>query len=82
MAGISAINNQLTELGNFAVLITVYQSKYLNNVVEQNHRFIKKSTQRFLLDASSTVQHRLALILNSLANKSYPVLILSFTEAF
>ena len=29
MAGISAINDQLTELENFAVLITVYQSKYL-----------------------------------------------------
>jgi putative transposase len=29
MAGISAINDQLTALGNFAVLITVYQSKYL-----------------------------------------------------
>jgi putative transposase len=53
MAGISAINDQLTGLGNFAVLITVYQSKYLNNIVEQvvrhsDHRFIKKITRPML----------------------------------
>jgi putative transposase len=48
MAGISAINDQLTGLGNFAMLITVYQSKYLNNIVEQDHRFIKKITRPML----------------------------------
>lgn len=53
MAGISAINDQLTGLGNFAVLITVYQSKYLTNIVEQvvrhsDHRFIKKITRPML----------------------------------
>jgi putative transposase len=48
MAGISAINDQLTGLGNIAVLITVYQSKYLNNIVEQDHRFIKKITRPML----------------------------------
>jgi putative transposase len=48
MAGINAINDQLTGLGFFAVLITVYQSKYLNNIVEQDHRFIKKITRPML----------------------------------
>jgi len=42
MAGISAINDRLTGQGNNAALITVYQSKYLNNIVEQDHGFIKK----------------------------------------
>ena len=48
MAGISAINDQLTGLGNFAMLIAVYQSKYLNNIVEKDHRFIKKITRPML----------------------------------
>jgi putative transposase len=48
LAGINAINDQLTGLGKFAVLITIYQSKYLNNIVEQDHRFIKKITRPML----------------------------------
>jgi putative transposase len=48
MAGINAINDQLAGLGSFAVLITVYQCKYLNNIVEQDHRFIKKITRPML----------------------------------
>ena len=53
MAGISAINDQLTGLASFAVLITVYQSKYRNNIVKQvmrhsDHRFIKKITRPML----------------------------------
>ena len=47
-AGIDTINLQLTLLfilgGSFAQ-ITVRQSKYLNNIVEQDHRFVKKITQ-------------------------------------
>ena len=55
MAGIRAINDAT---GNGAgilsqVLITVYQSKHLNNIVEQvvrhsDHRFIKKITRPML----------------------------------
>ena len=48
MAGINAINVQLATLGFFAKTITVFQSKYLNNIVEQDHRFIKKITRPML----------------------------------
>jgi putative transposase len=53
MAGINAINVQLATLGFFARTITVFQSKYLNNIVEQvvrhsDHRFIKKITRPML----------------------------------
>jgi putative transposase len=53
MAGINAINVQLATLGFFARTITVFQSKYLNNIVEQvmrhsDHRFIKKITRPVL----------------------------------
>jgi putative transposase len=53
MAGINAINIQLAALECFARLITIYQSKYLKNIVEQvvrhsDHRFIKKITRPVL----------------------------------
>ncbi len=48
LAGINAINERLTRLGFFALLITVLQVKYLNNIVEQDHRFIKKITRPML----------------------------------
>jgi putative transposase len=48
-AGIDTINVQLTLLfllgGMLLMQITVRQIKYLNNRVEQDHRFIKKITQ-------------------------------------
>jgi putative transposase len=37
-----------TITGFFARSITVFQSKYLNNIVEQDHRFIKKITRPML----------------------------------
>jgi putative transposase len=37
-----------TITGFFARTITVFQSKYLNNIVEQDHRFIKKITRPML----------------------------------
>jgi putative transposase len=47
LAGLNAINIQLAALECFARLITIYQSKYLNHIVEQvvrhsDHRFIKR----------------------------------------
>lgn len=39
LAGITAINKTLSK----GKKITIRQSKYLNNIVEQDHRFIKKS---------------------------------------
>ena len=45
LAGINAINEQLAEQGFLAMLITILQVKYLNNIVEQDHRFIKKITR-------------------------------------
>jgi putative transposase len=52
-AGINAINEQLSAAGLFAFTITLIQSKYLNNIVEQvvrhsDHRFIKKITRPML----------------------------------
>jgi putative transposase len=47
-AGINAINEQLSTAGLFAFAITMIQSKYLNNIVEQDHRFIKKITRPML----------------------------------
>jgi putative transposase len=47
-AGINAINEQLSEVGLLAFAITMIQSKYLNNIVEQDHRFIKKITRPML----------------------------------
>lgn len=47
-AGIDTINAQLTLLfllGGILMQVTVRQMKYLNNRVEQDHRFIKKITQ-------------------------------------
>ena len=47
-AGIDTINAQLTLLfllGGIFTQIEVRQIKYLNNLVEQDHRFIKKITQ-------------------------------------
>ena len=48
LAGLNAINIQLAALECFCRLITIYQSKYLNNIVEQDHRFIKKITRPML----------------------------------
>ena len=53
LAGLNAINIQLATLACFARLITIYQSKYQNNIVEQVvwhsvHRFIKKITRPML----------------------------------
>jgi putative transposase len=48
LAGINAINIQLAALECFVRLITIVQSKYLNNIVEQDHRFIKKITRPML----------------------------------
>ena len=53
LAGLNAINIQLAALECFARLITIYQSKYLNNIVEQvmrhsDHRFIKQITRPML----------------------------------
>ena len=47
-AGMDAINEQLSAVGLFAFVITLIQSKYLNNIVEQDHRFIKKITRPML----------------------------------
>lgn len=47
-AGIDAINLQLTLLfimSGLFIQLTVRQIKYLNNIVEQDHRFIKKITK-------------------------------------
>ena len=47
-AGIDTINLTLTllfMLGGTFILLTVRQIKYLNNIVEQDHRFIKKITK-------------------------------------
>lgn len=47
-AGIDTINLQLAllfMLGGLFVQLTVRQIKYLNNIVEQDHRFIKKITK-------------------------------------
>ena len=47
-AGIDAINKMLYSLfliGYAAIQIFVRQVKYLNNIIEQDHRFIKKITQ-------------------------------------
>jgi putative transposase len=47
-AGINAINEQLSAAGLFAFAIAMLQSKYLNNIVEQDHRFIKNITRPML----------------------------------
>ena len=47
-AGIDTINLHLARmfmLGGLFVQLTVRQIKYLNNIVEQDHRFIKKITK-------------------------------------
>lgn len=47
-AGMNAINLQLALLfifGGVFMKITVRQIKYLNNIVEQDHRFVKKITK-------------------------------------
>jgi putative transposase len=47
-AGIDTINLQLALLFRFGVIfyqIDIRQIKYLNNIVEQDHRFIKKITK-------------------------------------
>src|SRR5437016_13927412 len=47
-AGIDTINLQLAllfMLGGIFMPITVRQIKYLNNIVEQDHRFVKKITK-------------------------------------
>jgi len=40
-AGLANINLLLI-LAGFATLIDICQIKYLNNIIEQDHRFIKK----------------------------------------
>lgn len=47
-AGIDTINLRLAflfMLGGIVMQITVRQIKYLNNIVEQDHRFVKKITK-------------------------------------
>lgn len=47
-AGMDTINLQLAlqfMLGGIFTQITVRQIKYLNNIVEQDHRFVKKITK-------------------------------------
>ncbi len=47
-AGMNTINLQLAllfMLGSFFTQVTVRQIKYLNNIVEQDHRFVKKITK-------------------------------------
>jgi putative transposase len=44
-SGITANINLLLILAGFATLIDICQVKYLNNIVEQDHRFIKKITK-------------------------------------
>lgn len=47
-AGIDTLNTQLTLLfilGSIPIQIIVSQIKYLNNIVEQDHRFVKKITK-------------------------------------
>ena len=47
-AGIDTVNLQLAllfMLGGIFTQITVRQIKYLNNIVEQDHRFVKKITK-------------------------------------
>jgi len=43
-AGLANINLLLI-LAGFATLIDICQVKYLNNIIEQDHRFIKKITK-------------------------------------
>ena len=43
-AGLANINLLLI-LAGFATLIDICQIKYLNNIIEQDHRFIKKNNQ-------------------------------------
>ena len=43
-AGLSNINLLLI-LAGFATMIDILQVKYLNNIIEQDHRFIKKITK-------------------------------------
>jgi len=48
-AGIDTINLQLAllfMLGGLFTQITIRQNKYLNNIVEQDHRFVKKITKQ------------------------------------
>jgi putative transposase len=50
-AGIDAINLYLAllfMLGGLFLQLTVRQIKYLNNIVEQDHRFIKKITNAMM----------------------------------
>jgi len=46
-AGIKEINKIFKRLGT-GVKITTVQSKYLNNIVEQDHQFIKRRIRRML----------------------------------
>jgi putative transposase len=43
-AGLANINLLLI-LAGFATMIDICQVKYLNNIIEQDHRFIKKKRQ-------------------------------------
>ena len=47
MAGAQAINNILKITGA-GKLIEILQVKYLNNILEQDHRFIKRITKHML----------------------------------
>ena len=47
LAGIEAIN-VIRKIRGLGALIKAVQSKYLNNIVEQDHRFIKKITRPML----------------------------------
>ena len=44
-AGLANINLLLILAGFATIMIDICQVKYLNNIIEQNHRFIKKITE-------------------------------------
>ncbi len=59
-AGIKGVNKILKRFG-YPTTITTVRSKYLNNVIEQDHRFIKRRTRPMLgfksfSSASATLQ--------------------------
>ena len=46
-AGLANINLLLI-LAGFTTMIDILQVKYLNNIIEQDHRFIKKITKQMM----------------------------------
>jgi len=57
-AGMNTINIRLALLfilGDISVQILVRQVKYLNNIVEQDHRFVKKITRPIICYAKGSI---------------------------